>query len=178
MATATAYTDDSNHRAKVTITVTETSTNPGANTSVVTWTAKVEDGNSSFGGYAYSAGDWSVVVNGTTVTSANNQSYDFGSGVISSPYFPRTETGTRTITHNSDGSKTITATIHFNGDITTVGSADASVDLVLTTFTKGKRYDGSSQVSLTTFKRYDGTAWVNLTTKKRYDGTAWVDISN
>lgn len=40
-----------------------------------------------------------------------------------------------------------------------------------------KRWDGSSQVDLTTAKRWDGSAFVDLTVAKRWDGTAFVDIA-
>lgn len=39
-----------------------------------------------------------------------------------------------------------------------------------------KRFDGSSDIDLTTQKRWDGSAWVDLTTGKRWDGSAWQDV--
>lgn len=39
-----------------------------------------------------------------------------------------------------------------------------------------KRWEGSSQIDLTTDERWDGTSWITLTLAKRWDGAAWVDI--
>lgn len=39
-----------------------------------------------------------------------------------------------------------------------------------------KRWDGTTQISLTTAKRWDGSAFVALTTAKRWTGSAFVDI--
>jgi hypothetical protein len=112
---ATQNTNDAQGRAKLTLTITPTST--GAN-----WSASVSDGNANYGGYAQSAGSWNVKVNGVTVASASGQSYDFGSGVISNPYFPRSASNSVVL---SPGSYTATAT--FSGDGTTVGTANVSV---------------------------------------------------
>jgi large repetitive protein len=115
LATQSARTSDAQGRAKLTLTVTPTST--GAN-----WTATVEDGNASYGGYAASAGSWSVNIAGNSVLSASGKSYDFGSNVISSPYFPRS-VGPTAITL-SPGTYNASAT--FSGDGTTVGTANVS----------------------------------------------------
>lgn len=114
MASQTAYTNDAQGRAKLTLTVTPTTT--GAS-----WAAAVSDGNSSYGGWAQSAGSWNVKINGVTVASASGKSYDFGSGVVSSPYFPISDNGSRTL---SPGTYTASAT--FSGDGTTVGTASVS----------------------------------------------------
>lgn len=119
MPVSTDYTSDAQGRAKLTLTVNATST--GAN-----WSASVTDGSSNYGGYASAAGSWTVKVNGVTVASASGKSYDFGSGVISSPYFPRNESGSRTL---SPGTYTATAT--FSGDGTTVGTASTSVSFTV-----------------------------------------------
>lgn len=108
---ATAVTSDSLSRAKLTVTVTATSTG-------VNWSASVTDNNSSYGGYAASAGSWTVKVGSTTAVTASGKSYDFGSGVIASPYFPRSQSGSLTL---SPGTYSVTGT--FSGDGTTVGTA-------------------------------------------------------
>jgi len=114
MPTQTDYTSDAQGRAKLTLTVNATTT--GAN-----WSASVSDGSTNYGGYASSAGSWSVTVGGQSVASASGKSYDFGSGVISSPYFPRSASGSVTL---SPGTYTASAT--FSGDGTTVGTASVS----------------------------------------------------
>lgn len=114
MPTQTDYTNDSQGRAKLTLTVNATTT--GAN-----WSASVTDGSTNFGGYATAAGSWSVNIGGQQVINTSGRSYDFGSGVISSPYFPRTQNGSVTL---SPGTYTASAT--FSGDGTTVGTASVS----------------------------------------------------
>jgi len=102
----------------------------------VYWNAQVQDNNGSFGGYSYSDGSWSVTVNGVSRASASGQSYDFGSGVIGSPYFPRSEAGTFVVTHNDNGTAgPISGSATFNGNSAPAGSATASVSAGLTTFT-------------------------------------------
>lgn len=108
---ATAYTSDSQGRAKLTLTVTPTST--GAD-----WAASVSDGNSSYGGYASAAGSWTITVAGQTVASASGKSYDFGSNMISNPYFPRSASGSLVL---SPGTYSASGT--FSGDGSTVGTA-------------------------------------------------------
>jgi uncharacterized repeat protein (TIGR02543 family) len=122
MATKTVKTSDAQGRASVTITADPTSNG-------VNWSASVQDANFSYGGWANSAGSWTVTVGGgTPVVTASGRSYDFGSGVISSPYFPRS------VGPNfkalSPGTYTATAT--FSGDGTTVGTATASVSFTVT----------------------------------------------
>lgn len=114
MPTQTDYTSDAQGRAKLTLTVNATTT--GAN-----WSASVSDGSTNYGGWANSAGSWNVTVGGQTVASASGRSYDFGSGVVSSPYFPRSASGSVTL---SPGTYTASAT--FSGDGTTVGTASVS----------------------------------------------------
>ena len=117
---ATAYTNDSQGRAKLTLTATATSTG-------VNWAASVTDGSTNFGGYATSAGSLVVKIDGVTAFSATGKSYDFGSGVIANPYFPDSFSGSKTL---AAGSHTITAT--FSGDGTTVGTATTSVNFTVT----------------------------------------------
>ena len=109
-----AFTSDAQKRAKVIITVDPTSTG-------VNWAVSVQDNNTSYGGYSTSAGNLVVKIDGLSVFTASNKSYDFGSGVISNPYFPDIFSGVKTL---SAGSHTISAT--FSGDGTTVGTATAS----------------------------------------------------
>jgi uncharacterized repeat protein (TIGR02543 family) len=115
MPTQFDVTSDAQGRAKLTLTVNPTTT--GAN-----WSASVADNNSSYGGYAATGGSWRVTVGGQSVVpQVSGKSYDFGSGVISSPYFPRSQSGSVTL---SPG--TYTASASFSGDGTTVGSASVS----------------------------------------------------
>lgn len=126
MATKTDLSNDSLNRAKVSLTLTESATNPNSNTSTLSWTAAVQDGNTSYGGYNYDQGSWTVIVEGVTKATATGKSYDFGSGVISSPYFPRSASGTVTVTHDSDGTAEATASIIFDGESNPAGAAATS----------------------------------------------------
>ena len=135
MAESAAYTNDDRNRAYLYLNVYEQSTSPANNQSTVYWNASVSDGNGSFGGYSYSDGSWSVTVNGVSRASASGQSYDFGSGVIGSPYFPRSESGTFVVNHNTNGTAgPIAGSASFNGN-SPAGSASVSVSAALTTFT-------------------------------------------
>jgi uncharacterized repeat protein (TIGR02543 family) len=123
---ATKATNDANARARLTVTATATSTG-------ISWSASVTDNNTSFGGYAAAAGSWTIKVGSTTVATASGKSYDFGSGVISSPYFPRSASGDVAL---NPGTYSITGT--FSGDGSTVGTATITafnVTVVASTFT-------------------------------------------
>ncbi len=139
MATKTDLSNDSYNRAKVSLTLTESATSPSTNTSTVSFTAAVQDGNTSYGGYAYSNGSWNVTIDGVVKYSASGESYDFGSGVISSPYFPRSRSSTVTVTHDPDGTASITASMWFDGADAPAGYASVSWSsgspFNLTTFT-------------------------------------------
>lgn len=113
-------TNDAQGRANLTLTVNGTTT--GAN-----WSVSVVDGSSNYGGYAYSAGSWSVTVGGQNVLNESGKSYDFGSGVISSPYFPKSKSGSVVL---SPGTYTASAT--FSGDGSTVGTASVSFSFTVT----------------------------------------------
>jgi hypothetical protein len=117
---ATGYSSDSSTRGKIVATVIGTSDNPSNNTTTVTWSIVVADGNSSTGGYNYnqpsgtgaratgnlyqSGSPIKGSLSGTTTYDGGWGSYDFGSGVISSPHYPRSSgTLTATLTHADDG---------------------------------------------------------------------------
>jgi len=128
---ATAVTNDVRGRAKLTVTATATATG-------ISWAASVSDNNSSYGGYAYSAGSWTIKVGDATVASASGKSYDFGTYAqngnvsVSNPYFPRSESNTVLL---PPGTYTVTGT--FSGDGSTVGTATITsfkVTVVASTF--------------------------------------------
>jgi hypothetical protein len=79
-----AVTNDAQGRAILTV-------NASGVVGGVNWSASVLDNNPSFGGFGDFA-SWQITMAGVTVTSASNQSYDFGAN--SPPrYFPRSESG-------------------------------------------------------------------------------------
>lgn len=136
---AVATTNDTNKRAKLTVTATATSTG-------ISWAAAVADNNANFGGYAAAAGSWTIKIGSTTVATASGKSYDFGSGVISSPYFPRADSNTLAL---SPGTYRVTGT--FSGDGTTVGTATITAfDVVVAASTFTVTYSNANGANGTT----------------------------
>lgn len=105
--------------------VNETSTNSAANTSAVSWVLRVVGNSASWNG---GLGDWAVNVNGATWS--GNWTYDFRSNNT-----PTLGSGTLTVAHLSNGSKTITssASASDNGG-SPLGSTSLSGSLALTDF--------------------------------------------
>ena len=114
---AEAITSDAGQRAKLIVNATG-----GVNS--VSWSASMVDNNASLGGFGYGnpgvpeGASWSITIGGIAVASASYVSYDFGSGVIASPYFPRADSGTLSI---GAGTHTVTGTWYNSS--TTVGTA-------------------------------------------------------
>jgi hypothetical protein len=84
-----ALTNDLKNRALLTLDATPSQGG-------VTWSASVTDGNPSWGGWGYAGSatvnqgaTWTVNIGPTQPVNESRQSYDFGSGVVSSPRFPR-----------------------------------------------------------------------------------------
>lgn len=132
-----------NGHHKFTLTVTETSYSIENNTSVVSFSLKISKVQS---GYDYNWGTNNasayteiVNINGTTYT-AHNGKYD---GSSTTTYI----SGTQTITHDSDGSKTITCSFSVDdktGKSYTSGDASASGTLTLTTIPRASSFNASS----------------------------------
>ena len=113
MATYTLYSKNSYDGRKLRLYCTST-TNIANNTSTIKWTLYSEGGNSSF----YSTGPTTVTINGTEV-------YYKGRVAYSTQQFPASKgsvSGSLTVTHNSDGKKSITvslATAIYTASVTT-----------------------------------------------------------
>jgi len=132
-----------NGHHKFTLTVTETSYSIEDNTSVVSFSLKISKVHS---GYDYnwgtnnaSAYTETVTIDGTTYT-AHNGKYD---GSSTTTYI----SGTQTINHNTDGSKTITCSFSVDdktGQTYTSGDASASGSLTLTTIPRASTFNASS----------------------------------
>lgn len=112
-------------KATLYLDVTETSTNPGANTSVVSFTLRVVGNNASWN--LNSGSTWSCVINGTTYS--GTWTYDFRSDNTVT-----LKTGTQTITHNADGSKTIAVSGTAYGNSTIGTGTITSKNFILTDF--------------------------------------------
>lgn len=113
---ATAATNDGNARARLTVDITSVTE------TTASWSASVTDNNPSFTGFGSSGAGWIVTIAGTQVANAQNRSYDFGSGNVASPFFPRSLSGTVT---GLSPSTTYTASGSFTG-AGVVGSASVS----------------------------------------------------
>lgn len=113
MATYTLYSKNSYEGRKLRLYCTST-TNIANNTSTIKWTLYSEGGSSSY----YSTGPTTVTINGTRVYYKDRVNY-------SSKTFPASKgsvSGTLTVTHNSDGKKSISvslATAIYTSSVTT-----------------------------------------------------------
>lgn len=115
------------------LSITESSTNSATNTSVVSYSLWINPpGN--YTSYNLNSGDqsYSITINGSVVASGGF-TYDFRSP--NENVNKTIKTGTVTITHNTNGSKTVAASATVNTISSTVGDASiASFDTVLTDF--------------------------------------------
>lgn len=125
MATCTYNPGIDSYNPYAVLTVTETSYNVNTNSSVVSWNLKLYRPNSISSSASKS---YSVVINGATVASGSTSIGGSGTKTIAS--------GTRTITHNSDGKKTISFSFALDFEITWsgtyIGTGRASGSLALT----------------------------------------------
>ena len=115
-------------RYSIELEVKETSTNISENTSVVSYTLKAT--KSSGSGY-YTSSKTNVVkvsLDGSEIVN-KKIAYDFTG---STPKTITLASGTKTITHNADGSKTIACSGYFKDAENSLGSATASGNLTLT----------------------------------------------
>jgi hypothetical protein len=150
-ATDTDKTNDSSTRGQIKIDIERADSDPANNRTDITWKAVVSDGNASSGGYnfnnpsgtgAFSNGNITAgsggTASGNTDYSTGYRSYDFGSGEVSNPYFPRTlGSYYATITHSTTtGTASVRATAGIQGNGNPLGKANVSTGFVsLTTFT-------------------------------------------
>lgn len=157
------------------LTVTEGTPNIPANTSPVTYSLAILKGTGSGKWRLNTDSAWSLNIGGNTRSGAT--SYDFRPLSQGDPLV--LASGSYTIPHNSDGSKTISVTGSFtDGGGSAVGSGTASGTLLLTRIPRfGKRWDGTQEVAITVAMRWDGTQEVPISGVKRWDGTAEVQVA-
>jgi hypothetical protein len=115
------------------LTLTETSTNAVANTSVVSYSLYIDPpGNYTSYDLTSSNQAYSITINGSVVSSGGF-TYDFRSP--NANVNKVIKSGTVTIAHNADGSKTVAASAYANTSSATVGDGTiASFNTVLTNF--------------------------------------------
>jgi hypothetical protein len=113
------------------LTVTETGTDANANTSTLSWNLKV-DPTSNYTSWSNIAGDntYSVVING--VNGTGTYTFDFRTNTSSSQTIA---SGTRTVTHEVDGSKSVSVDCS-SVSVVLGTSTPTAATLVLTDFVK------------------------------------------
>lgn len=118
------------------LTVTEKSYDAGTNTSVVAWDLKLYR---PYNITSSAAKNFSVVINGSTVSSGTTTIGGSGTKTIAS--------GSKTISHNSDGSKTISFSFSLDFGITWsgvhIGTGTASGSLKLTDIPRASTFKAS-----------------------------------
>jgi hypothetical protein len=116
---------------KMRLAVNETSTNTAANTSVVSWSLKVfEDGDvDAFRNF--NDGVWNVYIDNVRVSRSTTWNYNFEGSVTTLTL----ASGTRTITHDADGSYVIDVSADVDGK-SPLGVASKSGTLTLTDFSR------------------------------------------
>jgi hypothetical protein len=115
---ATAATNDSAARARLTV-------DASGGQNVISWSASVTDNNASFTGFGANGASWTVTAGPYTLASASNQSYDFGTGNVAGPYFPRSQSGT--VTGVPAGTYTVSGTFTTTGVVGTATITPFSV---------------------------------------------------
>lgn len=119
--------------------VSESNVSTANNTSVVNWTLRIVSTKSlSYGSWDYDGTPYSVSIDGSVVASGS-KTYDFRS------YQNLTvASGSKTITHNSDGSRSVYCNASFGNSSTPIGDASAGGTLTLTTIPRASTVSCSS----------------------------------
>lgn len=137
---------------RIRMVVTESNVNINNNTSVVNVTAYL-DKLSGSGYYSSDGKPWNIKIDGSTVASGN-KTYDFRN------YKTLTlGSGSKTITHNSDGSKSVAVSAYFSSS-PYLGSATVSATFKLTTIARA-----SSISSITGGTELNQQVTVNISRK-------------
>lgn len=107
MALSATYSTDFLGDGTYYIDVTETAINGTANTSTVSYTVRLVGNNTAFDG---TTRFWSVTYDGTLIGTGGSFTYDFRSNNT-----PTLGTGSGTVTHSANGSKTVAVVSSFTG---------------------------------------------------------------
>jgi hypothetical protein len=131
MASNEVGTNDTGSRAKVKVEVTLVSQSSTNNNSQVNIKGTVSDNSTNLGGYS-SRSTWEVTLDGVQ-RGSGTLAYDFtGNSGRSYKFFDQTFT----ITHGTDGSKTVSGSAKWTGDDGLTGTATATTSLALTNYTR------------------------------------------
>lgn len=122
---------------EVTLNVNQTSQSVVNNNSVVSWSLVVRKlvGSGYWGADSW-ASTYSVVIDGVTVSSGQ-KSYDFRGGA---PANFTIASGTRTISHGSDGAKSISASASWKDNANGLGTGAPSLSMALTTIPRASDF--------------------------------------
>lgn len=165
--------------------VTETSTNSAANTSVVSWNLRLIERVATSGVWNNTGTGASVNINGTTVFSGD---FDFDwrpSGLQNTVI----ASGTRTIAHDANGSKTIAVSGHMGstgtgsaGGPTDVGFSLALATLVVvpgvpTAVTATRISDTQTQLGWAQSSASNGQPTTNTIQESNDSGVTWADLT-
>lgn len=134
----------SNQYYEVILNVNQTSQSIPNNTSNISWSLQVRKSfGSGFWGADSTASTWSVTIDGVNVSSSSS-SYDFRGGA---PLTKTIASGTRTITHGGDGSKSIAVSGYWKDNVNGLGSATVSATMALSTIPRASELSAFSFVS-------------------------------
>lgn len=122
---------------EVTLNVNQTSQSVANNNSVVSWSLVVRKlvGSGYWGADSW-ASTYSVVIDGVTVSSGQ-KSYDFRGGA---PANFTIASGTRTISHGSNGAKSISASASWKDNVNGLGTGAPALSMALTTIPRASDF--------------------------------------
>lgn len=137
-----------NNKYSLTLTVTEQSTDIGANTSTVAYSLVMATAPYSYTGYSDYRTTISCTINGSSVFSYN-ASRNFNASAAAS-YSETLCSGTTTVTHNSDGTKTcaVAASVSVASGEYSPGSASISQSITLTTIPRASTCSWSGDFTI------------------------------
>ena len=147
MATFDGDLNGSSNVYEIRLEMVQTSQNQGANTSLVTWRAYLVSNNNAFPAwYLDSDNTYSVTVNGST----SSGSFGFDFRPSSSTKVIQIASGTRTVTHDGNGYKTVSGSASVNTAHSSVGDGSVSGSLTLTRIPKAPDAPGTPSVGTVT----------------------------
>ena len=134
----------SNQYYEVILNVSQTSQSIANNTSNISWNLQVRKSyGSGFWGADSTASTWSVAIDGTNVSNSSG-SYDFRGGA---PLTKTIASGTRTITHNGDGSKSVAVSGYWKDNANGLGSGNPTGTFTLSTIPRASELTAFSFAS-------------------------------
>ena len=165
MATYTGLCTDTRYELR--LHVNQSSQNIPANTSVVSWSLEIVKTGGGTGIWATDPSYWYATIDGQAYS--GSFTYDFRNGVT----VKALASGSKTVTHTADGTKTISSSSSISA-VGLLGSGAASGNLTLTPIPRdgGEHYDGAAWDNQFV-EHWNGSAWA-LQVVEHWSGTAWV----